>query len=187
MKWFSKQARRGHFYRGWFGEGKREDEQESLGGRRRGQRILDHGDIRYVILSILSEKPSYGHELIKAIEERSSGAYSPSPGLVYPTLTMLEELGYVSAEDSDGGKKLYSATEGRTFLEINKPLLENIFRRQAHAASLQRRAESPQLVRAVQNLRLTLKLKGEAGALTDGQIRSIADILDEASRKIEEC
>ena len=175
-------------HHGWIGEGKRDDEPESLGGRRRSRRILDHGDIRHVILSILSEKPSYGYELIKAIEERSSGAYSPSPGLVYPTLTMLEELGYVSAEDSDGGKKLYSATaEGFTFLAINKPLLDNIFDRLAHAASLHRRVESPQLVRAVQNLKLSLKLKGEARALTDSQIRSIADILDEASRKIEEC
>jgi hypothetical protein len=93
---------------------------------------------------------------------------------------MLEELAYVSAKDSDGGKKLYSASaEGRIFLEINKPLLDNIFRRLAHAASLRRRAESPRLVRAVQNLKVTLKLKGETKALTDGQNQSITAFLED--------
>ena len=169
-------------------EGKHGEEHERFGEHRRGQRIFDHGDIRYVILAILSENPSYGYELIKAIEERLSGAYSPSPGLVYPTLTMLEEMGYVSAKSTDDGKKLYTVTtEGRTFLAINKPLLDRIMGRMAHAASLHRRAESPQLVRAIQNLKFTLKLKTETKALTDEQIRTIADALDEASRKIEQC
>jgi DNA-binding PadR family transcriptional regulator len=169
-------------------EGKHGEEHERFGDQRRGHRIFGHGDIRYVILSILSEKPSYGYELIKAIEERLSGAYSPSPGLVYPTLTMLEELGYVSAKSSDDGKKLYSVTtQGQTFLAINKQLLDGIMGRMAHAASLHRRAESPQLVRAIQNLKFTLKLKTEAKALTDEQIRTIAEALDAASHKIEQC
>jgi DNA-binding PadR family transcriptional regulator len=170
------------------GEGKHGEEHERFGDHRRGHRIFYHGDIRCVILSILSQKPSYGYQLIKAIEERLSGAYSPSPGLVYPTLTMLEELGYVSAKSSDDGKKLYTATtQGRTFLAMNKPLLGRIMGRMAHAASLHRRAESPQLVRAIQNLKFTLKLKTETKALTDEQIRAIAEALDEASRKIEQC
>ena len=171
-----------------FAEGKHGEEHERLGDHRRGHRIFDNGDIRHVILSILSENPSYGYELIKAIEERLSGAYSPSPGLVYPTLTMLEELGYISANSSDDGKKLYSVTtQGRTFLKINKPLLDKIMGRMAHAASLHRRAESPQLVRAIQNLKFTLKLKTETKALSDEQIRTIAEALDEVSRRIEQC
>jgi DNA-binding PadR family transcriptional regulator len=101
---------------------------------------------------------------------------------------MLEEMGYVSAKSTDDGKKLYTVTtQGRTFLAINKPLLDRIMGRMAHAASLHRRAESPQLVRAIQNLKFALKLKTETKALTDEQIHTIADALDEASRKIEQC
>lgn len=158
------------------------------GEHRREHRIFGHGDIRYVILLLLSEKPSYGYELIKAIEDRLSGAYTPSPGLIYPTLTMLEETGYVTSEVSAGGKKLYSVTsQGKTFLDINKPVVDGITGRMNHAAALHRRTESPQIVRAIQNLKLTLKLKSTTKALTDKQVRAIADALDEAARKIEQC
>lgn len=157
-------------------------------GQGRGHRLFAHGDIRYVILSFLAAKPSYGYELIKAIEERLHGAYAPSPGLVYPTLTLLEELGYVVAETSEEAKKLYSVTpQGKTFLEINKPVVERIFGHMSHAAALHKRAENPQMVRAIQNLKLTLKLKSSASELTDRQIRAIADALDEAAQKIEAC
>jgi DNA-binding PadR family transcriptional regulator len=141
-----------------------------------------------VIVALLAEKPSYGYELIKAIEERLNGAYSPSPGLVYPTLTMLEEMGYASSEGGVGGKKLYSLTaEGKNFHDTNKPLIDLIFARMARAAALHGRAESPQIVRAIENLRLALKLKSSTKELTDEQIRVIADALDAATRKIEQC
>jgi len=141
-----------------------------------------------VIVALLAEKPSYGYELIKDIEERLNGAYSPSPGLVYPTLTMLEEMGYARYEAGIGGKKLYSLTaEGKGFHKLNKALIESIFARMARAADLHGRAESPQIVRAIQNLRFTLKLKSSTKKLTDAQIRAIADALDEASKKIEQC
>jgi len=157
-------------------------------GRHHEHRIFDHGEVRYVIVALLAQKPSYGYELIKDIEDLLSGAYSPSPGLVYPTLTMLEEMGYATTETGSGGKKLYSLTaDGREFHKENKALIDAIFARMARAAALHGRAESPQIVRAIQNLRLTLKLKSSTKKLTDTQIRAIADALDEASRKIEEC
>jgi DNA-binding PadR family transcriptional regulator len=159
-----------------------------FGWGRLGHRIFGHGDIRYVILALLSKKPSYGYELIKAIEELFSGAYAPSPGLVYPTLTMLVELGYVTAESGDGDKKLYAVTpEGNSFLKANGPIVDMLFGRMAHAAALHKRAESPQIVRAIQNLKLALKLKSSAGELTDKQVQAIADALDAAARSIEQC
>jgi len=168
--------------------GGREREDTHLGGHHRGGRIFDHGDVRYVILAFLSEKPSYGYELMKAIEERLNGAYAPSPGLVYPTLTVLEEMGYVAAESGDGAKKLYSVTpEGRAFLKINRTTVDHIFGRMAHAAALHKRTEAPQLVRAIENLKFTLKLKSGSKELTDKQIDTIASALDEAARKIEQC
>src|SRR4051812_29513641 len=79
-------------------------------GRRLG-RVLDHGDLRYVLLHLVAEKPRHGYELIKAIEEKFGGMYSPSPGVVYPTLTHLDELGYLRTEAGGGTMKLYSITD----------------------------------------------------------------------------
>jgi len=177
------------------GRGRHAEQEEGRGrhgrggfGGHHGHRIFDHGEVRYVMVALLAEKPSYGYELIKDIEERLSGAYSPSPGLVYPTLTMLEEMGYATSETGVGGKKLYSLTaEGREFHKTSKAMIEAIFARMARAADLHGRAESPQIVRAIQNLRFTLKLKSGAKKLTDAQVRAIADALDEAAKRIEQC
>src|SRR6516164_5972420 len=85
-----------------------------MGGRR-----LASGDLRLVLLALLAERASHGYELIKALEERSGGFYSPSPGMVYPALTWLEEMGYANVA-AEGTKKLYSITDtGRAYLSEN--------------------------------------------------------------------
>src|SRR5271165_4288169 len=106
------------------------------GGRGRGiGRVFDHGDLRYVLLQLVAEKPRYGYELIKTIEEQFGGMYSPSPGVVYPTLTLLEELGYVRAENSGGTKRLYAVIEeGEAFLAANRALVDAIFSRMAEVS-----------------------------------------------------
>src|SRR6202046_3139894 len=81
-------------------------------------KMLASGDLQLIILALLSEKPRYGYEIIKQIEEHSSGMYSPSPGMVYPALTYLEETGYAASE-SEGTKKLYKITEAGT-AQLNK-------------------------------------------------------------------
>jgi DNA-binding PadR family transcriptional regulator len=92
--------------------------------------MFEQGDLKYVILHLLSEKPRHGYEIIKALEERLGGTYSPSPGAVYPTLTMLEDMGYARGTTGDGGKKVYEITpEGRTYLEQNKSAVDEIFDR----------------------------------------------------------
>ena len=99
-----------------------------LFGHRR--RMFDQGDVRLVILKLISEKPSHGYEIIKAIEDRLGGAYAPSPGIVYPALTLLEEQGLIRVESTDGPRKLYAITpEGETVLERNRGLIEAIFGR----------------------------------------------------------
>src|SRR6266516_3964669 len=81
-----------------------------------GRRFFGRGDVKYALLELLRERPMYGYEMIKALEEKSGGFYSPSPGSIYPTLQMLEERGYVTAKDVDG-KKVYSITDaGRALL-----------------------------------------------------------------------
>lgn len=94
-------------------------------GRRRG-RMLDQGMLRYVVLKYIGQQPRHGYDLIKILQEQSGGVYSPSPGMIYPMLTMLEDLGYVSVA-SEGSKKLYQLTsQGRDFLAQNQELARAI-------------------------------------------------------------
>lgn len=98
-------------------------------GRGRAGRMFDQGDLKYVILQLLDEKPRHGYDVIKELETRSNGTYSPSPGTVYPTLTMLEEMGYAKATE-DAGKKVYEITpEGKAYLAENSSTVESIFER----------------------------------------------------------
>jgi DNA-binding PadR family transcriptional regulator len=100
------------------------------GGPFRRGRMFEQGDLKYVILRLLAEKPRHGYEIIKELEDRFSGAYAPSAGTVYPTLTLLEDLGYATVTPQEGGKKVYSITpEGEKYLEENKGAVEDIFER----------------------------------------------------------
>src|SRR4030095_10050817 len=93
----------------------------------RAGRKLGADDLQRVILALLADKPYHGYEIIKALEERSGGFYSPSPGMVYPALTYLEELGFASIE-AEGAKKLYRITDaGRAHLEQNRRAVDAIF------------------------------------------------------------
>jgi DNA-binding PadR family transcriptional regulator len=98
--------------------------------RRRGRRVwFGSGDMKYVILKVLAEKPMHGYEVMKALEEQTQGCYKPSPGTVYPTLQWLEDEGLVAATEADG-KKVYEITdEGRAFLEEHKTTVDDIFDR----------------------------------------------------------
>ncbi len=148
-------------------------------------RFFDHGDLRFVVLKLIAEKPSHGYELIKAIETAAGGAYTPSPGVVYPTLTLLEELGYIAVSDAGGGKKLHTITpEGEAFLEANAQPVNTLFERMAEAAS-RSAAFSPQILRARENLKTALRLKLTAGQLSAQQIEQIAKALDDAAGVIE--
>lgn len=152
---------------------------------RRG-RIFEQGDLRFVLLKLIAEKPSHGYELIKDIEDRLGGAYSPSPGVVYPTLTLLEELGYIRAVQSEGARKAYEITEeGRAALEKNVRMVDEIFRRIGEMADRMGAQTPHQIVRAMENLRLALRLRLERGKLTEAQIADVAAALDAAAQTVE--
>lgn len=164
--------------RGWGRGGGRD------GGRRIG-RLLEHGDLRFVLLALLKDKPSHGYELIRALEERTGGAYRPSAGAVYPTLAMLEDEGFVQAAAVEGGRKAYEITnEGLEALERNKASVEAVFIRLDEAAKTSPRS-SPRVERAMQNLGLALRLRLQGERPTEAQIDVIAAALDEAAAKIE--
>ncbi len=155
------------------------------GGRGRMGRVFDHGDLRYVLLQLIAERPRYGYDLIKTIEEQFGGMYSPSPGVVYPTLTMLEELGYVRGE-TEGAKKLYSVTkEGEKFLTANRALVDAIFSRMAEMSRAIGGRPAPEIQRAAGNLEMALSIRLSKGALDADQIRAVTEVLDRAAAEIE--
>jgi DNA-binding PadR family transcriptional regulator len=95
----------------------------------RAGRMLATGDLRLIALALIAEQPRHGYEIIKVLEEKTSGWYSPSPGIVYPTLTFLEEAGYVTAQ-TEGAKKLYTITdEGRAHLDQNRDFVDTVLER----------------------------------------------------------
>jgi DNA-binding PadR family transcriptional regulator len=99
------------------------------GGGMRTARMLASGDLQLLILLLLSEKSRHGYDIIKAFEEHSSGVYTPSPGMVYPALTYLEETGYATAS-AEGTKKLFSITdEGSAHLAKNRGAADEIWSR----------------------------------------------------------
>ena len=174
-----------HFARhgfGWGGPGMR----GGMGRHMRPERVFEQGDLRLVLLKLIAEKPRHGYELIKAVEEAVGGAYSPSPGVVYPTLTLLEELGYATAQEA-AGKKLYTITaEGRAFLESQGPTVSSLFERIAAVAAANRGRSAPPIMRAMENLRTALKLRLSAGPLNEAQVEALAAALDAAAKAVEQ-
>jgi DNA-binding PadR family transcriptional regulator len=165
-----------------FGGGQRHMRGHYGGGRRR---VFDHGDLRYILLSMIAAKPAHGYDLIKALEDRMGGGYSPSPGVIYPTLTMLEEQGYTSLTAEDG-KKLYQATpEGEAFLKTNEAEVEAIQVRIDGIARERSVVPDPRIVRAIENLKTALRLRLAGGSIPDDQVRSIAAAIDAAAAEAE--
>ncbi len=156
----------------------------SFGGR---ERLFDAGDIKIVILKLLDEQPSYGYQLIKRMEDRLAGGYTPSAGVVYPTLTMLEEEGLASAAPSENNKKVYSVTdEGRKFLAQHAERLEELFERLDEARAEFRRGRSPELMKAFMNLRGAVAARVMRGTATPEQIQKISEAIHAAAKTIDE-
>src|SRR6478752_2625240 len=163
-KWAARRGWRGHVGpgQGWGGR------HGGMGGGEmmRAGRMLAQGDLRLIALALIAEQPRHGYEIIKVLEDKTAGWYSPSPGIVYPTLTYLEEAGYLTAE-VEGAKKRYAITEeGRAHLEENRDFVDAVLERLAfigeRGARMRRRFGGddddrrgmPPLVRAaIENLR----------------------------------
>ena len=138
------------------------------------------------MLQLIADKPRHGYEIIKAIEDLVGGAYSPSPGVVYPTLTMLEELGHVTMTEQDG-KKLHALTDqGRAYLAENRAAIDALQARMAEIAAARADTPPPTVIRAIENLKLALRLKLQQGGLSDDQARTIATTLDAAAVAVEQ-
>ena len=160
----------GRFGRGGFGRG---------GG---GGRVFGSGDLRLVILALVAEKPSHGYELIKAIEQKFGGGYTPSPGSVYPTLTLLEELGQVRADD--GAKKRYEITdEGRAYLVENQVTVDGVMARMALAARAMSGHAAPAAVHQAMHTLKTALMFHRSG-WNDAETQRVSKIIEQAAEAI---
>ena len=174
-EWRARHGRR-HGDRGERGEGRG-------GGRRR---VFDSAELRLVLLKLIADQPRHGYELIRAIEELTGGSYVPSPGMVYPTLTMLDEMGHVEEAKAEGTRKAFAATAaGISHLAERKEEIDTLFARLAKLASEQERTDAAPVRRAMGNLRAVLihRLGREGVGLQT--VHDAVAIIDEAAQRIE--
>lgn len=154
-------------------------------GHGRGGRLFDYGDLRLLLLALIAERACHGYELIKAIEERAGGSYAPSPGVVYPTLAWLDDMGYASIESADGGRKRYRITaEGEAFLAANRTMVDQLLARVASPDAGRGNVPAP-IIRAMENLKLAMRLRLRRGPVDQPTAEAIAAALDAAAQAVE--
>jgi DNA-binding PadR family transcriptional regulator len=135
---------------------------------------------------MIAEQPRHGYELMKAIEERMSGSYSPSPGVIYPTLAWLEDMGYTAVEIEDAGRKRYRVTTaGEAFLTANRVAIDALFSRIGPAGTGRRDGVPAPVLRGMENLKLALRLRLKRGPLDQTTAETIAAALDAAAQAVE--
>jgi DNA-binding PadR family transcriptional regulator len=151
-----------------------------------GERPFGRGDLKYVILELLKDQPRHGYDIIRALEERMRGYYRPSPGSVYPTLQMLEDLGYVSSTQQEG-KKVYTITdEGRRYLTEQQSTIDDIRSRISAGWDAAQRPEVSDLMHELQQLGRALFRHGTRGALHDPErLKRLREIVARARAEVE--
>lgn len=149
------------------------------GGGGRGPKMFDSGAMRYVVLQLISEKPRHGYDVIKELETRAGGSYTPSPGAIYPLLAMLYDMGHVSISH-EGAKKLHTITpEGQAFLDENRQMVDAIM------ARLSEPGESGGDIRALMHaLKEAVITRARDGSATETRLDAIRAILRKAAADI---
>jgi DNA-binding PadR family transcriptional regulator len=154
-----------------------------IGGQ--GERFFGRGDLKVVILELLKDQPRHGYDIIRALEERMRGAYRPSPGSVYPTLQMLEDLGYVSSTQQEG-KKVYTITdEGRRYLEEQSSTVDDIRSRIAAGWDAAQRPEVSDLMHEVQQLARALFRQGTRNLQDPDRLKRLREIVARTRAEVE--
>jgi DNA-binding PadR family transcriptional regulator len=155
-------------------------------GRGRRGRMFESGELRLVLLKLIADQPRHGYDLIRAIEELTHGSYAPSPGVVYPTLTLLQDMALIEEAAVEGARKPFAITpEGEALLADKAEEVEALFARLTGAGEGKRRAGGRPIQRAVGNLLSALWHRVTAEEMGEEALHEIAAILDEAAQKIE--
>jgi DNA-binding PadR family transcriptional regulator len=164
------------------------DEPEGFGRhRRRGRRMFESGELRLVLLKLIADQPRHGYDLIRAIEELTGGEYAPSPGVIYPTLTLLQDMGLIEEAPGEGPRKPFQVTqEGRKHLEEKAEEVEGLLERlkDLGASSSRPQGGSP-VWRAMRNLGMALRNRLGRGDVTDETLHEVAALIDEFAQRIE--
>jgi DNA-binding PadR family transcriptional regulator len=148
--------------------------------------MFGHGDLKYVILSLLEERPRHGYDIIKAIEEKSGGLYQPSPGAVYPTLTLLEEMGFALATADESGKRMFTITDaGRAHLVEHRGTVDDIFSRIGRMGAGLTSDAMTELHRAFRHVARAAYSHGTQRLDDHALLREIAKVLDDAATSID--
>jgi DNA-binding PadR family transcriptional regulator len=180
---------RGGFRSHGFGRGRDGEGRDGDGGGRggpRGRRMFDSGELRLVLLKLIADEPRHGYDLIRQVEELTGGAYAPSPGVVYPTLTLLDDMGLIEARQAEGAKKLFAVTDaGTTHLSENAELIEALMARLADVGAERARTDSASVRRAMGNLREVLIHRLRHEDVAKETLHEIVALIDEAAQKIE--
>jgi DNA-binding PadR family transcriptional regulator len=141
--------------------------------------------LRILVLAMISEQPRHGYELMRALEERSGGTYNPSPGVIYPTLAWLEDMGYTQVEAA-GGRKSYRMTpEGQAFYVVNRDMIDRLFARLSSSGGGRRHGEPAPVTRGMENLKMALRLRLKGGPIDQETSERIAVALDAAALAVE--
>jgi len=181
MAYGNGRGRNRYFGDGWGGHGDR----GGFGGRGGRGRVFGSGQLRLVLLRLIADESRHGYELIKAIEEMTGGNYAPSPGVVYPTLSLLTDEGVVS-ESADGTRKAYAITEtGSAELAERSDEADALIARLKGLGEEGERHRAPPIARASANLFAALRGRARSGDFDKDTIHAIAEILDEAAQRIE--
>ncbi len=148
--------------------------------------MFESGELRLVLLKLIADEPRHGYDLIRAIEELTGGEYAPSPGVVYPTLTLLQDMGLIEEAAVEGARKPFEVTdEGRAHLAEREDEIEALFERLRDLAPRAEQTAGPAIGRAVKNLMTALSHRVRSDGLNDELLHEIAAILDEAAQRIE--
>jgi DNA-binding PadR family transcriptional regulator len=167
------------------------DDGASWGGRRGRRypgrkRMFESGELRLVLLKLIADEPRHGYDLIRAIEELTGGEYAPSPGVVYPTLTLLQDMGLIEEAAGEGQRKPFQITdEGRAHLEERSGEIEGLIDRLSDMKPRDGNMAGPAIGRAVKNLMTALSHRIGREGLDEELLHEIAAILDEAAQRIE--
>jgi len=155
-------------------------------GRRGRRRMFESGELRLVLLKLIADEPRHGYDLIRAIEQLTGGEYAPSPGVVYPTLTLLQDMGLIEEAPGEGPRKPFQVTdEGRKHLEERSDEVEALLERLRDLAPREEHSAGPAIGRAVKNLMTALRHRVSRDGIDDELLHEIAAILDEAAQRIE--
>jgi DNA-binding PadR family transcriptional regulator len=174
---------RGGWGHGW-GEG---SEWGGRGGGGRGRRrVLDSGELRLVLLKLIADQSRHGYDLIRAVEEMTHGEYAPSPGIVYPSLTMLQDMGLIDEVKTEGSRKAFEITaDGKDHLAEKEEEVEALLERLKELGRDQRKAGGAPIKRSIANLLSALWHRATREDADEGTLHKIAAILDEAAQQVE--